>query len=308
MKKTYRIKDGHGGYDIFETDLEKKGAARYKLNGKSLTGVTTALGTIAKPALIDWSARLCSGEAFKIAVNMEKIKLNEVVVEILKKPDMTSKDAKYIAEKFPEFASAISAHRKKSGAAMDTGRIAHQWVEDWAKAKMVGKEIAMPSDEKILRIVAPFINWIEGSVKVSTKKGEWDFNSVAIVPKSYKVLASEQSICSRKFWYSGTFDLVLEITWDDAQGVEHTGKFVVDFKTSGGIYGREYFAQCAAYRNGLEEMDWDKGLIAGSIIIRSGKEGNDFEVAMSTDYLADFRFFKAALTLYKDGYCNFDVD
>lgn len=284
--KTYRVKNESGGIDEFVFNPTGKKAERYTVNGKPLTGVTTALSTINKPNLLGWAARMAYEDTLEMvqshiggtSIEFAIKKMCEYIQGILK-------DKKY-------------AHNKKSRSAMDIGTVAHNWVENWAKAHMEGRDYPLPTEENVLKIIKPFMKWVKGELEVSPKKNEYDKHSIAISPKEVKVLASEQSVFSKKYWYAGTFDLVLEI---DGK------KYVCDFKTSSGIYGREYFAQCAAYRHALEEMGWGHE-IAGSIIIRSGKEGEDFEVAMSHDFAQDFKFFKAALILYKEGYTNFDIE
>jgi hypothetical protein len=57
--------------DVFEFD-EKSHI--YKLNGKKLTGVTTILGVINKPALVGWAARMAV-EHIKASISYRRLKL-----------------------------------------------------------------------------------------------------------------------------------------------------------------------------------------------------------------------------------------
>ncbi len=199
------------------------------------------------------------------------------------------------------------AHKKRSTDATDIGKDAHDWVERYIKSKIEGtKEPEFDSSTE--HICRRFRAWAE-------------MNNV-------KFIASELSVFSRKYFYAGTFDFVCEIN-----GKRYLG----DFKTSSGIYGREYFAQCAAYRIAIEENGaftqtgerMDLSNITGSIIVRSDKltdaeikakndiqakkyhsnkyDKSPFEVKESVDdYARDAKYFLGALVVYKEGF-EYDV-
>lgn len=262
-------------FDEFVFDPEGKGKSRYQLNGTGMTGVTTILGAIAKPQLIDWAA----SEAYKDAVNLSKEEIKAIIV------------------------SKNYAHKKRSDSAKDIGKDAHDWVERYIKAKIAGSETP-ELDKETAHICQRFRSWAE-------------FNNVTFI-------ASELSVFSRKYFYAGTFDFVCEI---------EGRRFLGDFKTSSGIYGREYFAQCAAYRLAIEENGaftqdgerMDLSNITGSIIVRSDKmtdtevkakndeqtkkyhsskyDKSPFEVKESIeDYGKDAKYFLGALVVYKEGF------
>lgn len=195
------------------------------------------------------------------------------------------------------------AHKKRSSDATDIGKDAHDWVERYIKSKIDGTkepEIDASTDH----ICRRFRAWAEH--------------------KNVKFIASELSVFSRKYFYAGTFDFVCEI---DGR------RFLGDFKTSSGIYGREYFAQCAAYRLAIEENGafkqdgerMDLSNITGSIIVRSDKltdmeikakndmqtkkyhsskyDKSPFEVKESIEeYGRDAKYFLGALVVYKEGF------
>lgn len=202
-------------------------------------------------------------------------------------------------------------HTIKSDSAKDLGKEAHDWVEHYIKQKMAGV-LDLPSllqrakDDGIYHIVIRFSDWAESN--------------------NVKFLASEVSVFSVKYFYAGTFDFVCEI-----DGKRYLG----DFKTSSGIYGREYFAQCAAYRMAIEELNgWvftsdgtllDLRNIYGSVIMRSDKL-TDEEIAIENDkkakkyysnkynknpsdveysiaeYEHDKNYFLGALLVYREGF------
>lgn len=269
------------------------GRPRYTLDGKQVTGVTTILGMIAKPQLMPWVARLCAQEAF---LQTSSTALRD---ELKKYPKMTGAQAKAIAAKFPEFAKAITAHTSKSDVAKDLGTLAHADVEKYIRWKM-GETSSFTINEETKHMVQPFIDWAEGRVSVTPNEARTKFNRnvVEIVPKTIKFLKAEQVVFSVKVWAAGTFDFLCEIDGN---------KYIGDFKTSSGIYGREYFYQTAAYRAMCTELGWGNGIV-GSVIVRSGKDGNDLEVKVSESFTQDFNCFKAAAILYKEGFTDVELD
>ena len=106
------------------------------------------------------------------------------------------------------------------------------------------------------------------------------------IENKVKFLASEKQMYSRAMWVAGTCDFTAIIN----------GKLIMgDIKTSSGIYGREYFFQCAGYILMAEEHG---ETYDGSIIVRLGKDGS-FETKESFDLEADKKGFLAALALFK---------
>lgn len=288
--KTYKHTiDGVEHTLVFNPD----GRPRYTLDGKQVTGVTTILGMIAKPQLMPWVARLCAQEAFLQPSS------NELREDLRKYPKLTGAQAKVVASKHESFAKAINAHTAKSDTAKDLGTLAHAEVEKYIRWKM-GELSSFTIIPETAHMVQPFIDWAEGRVSVTPQDQRTRFNRnvVEIVPKTIKFLKAEQVVFSIKYFFAGTYDFLCEI-----DGKQYMG----DFKTSSGIYGREYFYQTAAYRAACEELGWGKGIV-GSIIVRSGKDGNDLEVKVSEAYKEDFNCFKAAAILYKDGFTDVELD
>lgn len=289
MIKEYK----HGDHVlVFNPD----GRPRYTIDGKQATGVTTILGTINKPELQPWVARMCAKAAFINAKAMSDEELEPMIAELNKYPKLSSKEAKAVGEKYPLFADAIIAHTKRSDDAKDIGTEAHADVEAYIRYKM-GETDSFTPNPATIHMVQPFIDWAEGRMPVKKPTYKYDKNSIEISPTTIKFLRAEQSVFSLKYFYAGTFDFLCEI---DGK------KYICDFKTSTGIYGREYFYQTAAYRNAIGELGWGTD-IAGSIIIRSGKEGNDLEVKHSLAYEQDFSAFLAAYVLYKEGFVEPDT-
>lgn len=262
----------NGEVDILEFRPLEGGKRRYLLNGAPVTGVTTILNKEAKPQLLDWAVKLAYEECLKLD--------NTRIQKILDEKDWASK--------------------RNSGSAMEIGTQAHAWVEDYAKAHISNKKIpALPDDKELHQILQPFVDWCNGRVPVMAKKNSYDKNSVNLAPMDHvKFLESEMTTVSKSRFFAGTFDLLIEI---DGK------KFLADFKTSSGIYGRSYFYQMAAYRSAWQEMGYDND-IAGTVVIRCGKGGNDLEVQASYTNERDYKGFLACLALYKLGEVDYEIE
>jgi hypothetical protein len=251
----------------------------YLLDGRPLTGVTTILGVIAKPALIQWAANLAAAEAFKSVASITDASLARLIETINEYGKIDTDAARELDKQFPEWKAARTAHTKRKTEAADIGTKAHKFIEDWVNVDIINKSPLVPgapvgtypyplADKDIKSITDKFIYWVKQ-------------NNITF-------LESEKRIYSRKHWYAGTVDLVFV-----KDGKKHVG----DIKTSSGIYGREYFFQMAGYQIALEEMG-EKDFFANTII-RCGKDGS-FEIKDSYDLESDKTGFLAALELYRE--------
>jgi len=107
---------------------------RYYLNGKAMTGCTTVLGMIAKPALISWSARMAS----------------EYVLENLK--DLN--DLEEVCE------AAKNAHRMKRDKAAESGTDIHAVIEERIKDAIKNTNgIINGHDVNEEKQVSNFVEW-----------------------------------------------------------------------------------------------------------------------------------------------------
>ena len=150
----------------------------YTLEDKPITGVTTILKVINKPALLQWSSNMAvehiEREVAKIASENDNL---EYMKELAKKWATILKDAK-------------TAYRRKADKAADIGSLAHAWVEKYINAKIKGEK--EPEREEALALMTDnFVKWV-------------DENKV-------KFLSSEQRVFSKKHWYAGTYDFDCEI-------------------------------------------------------------------------------------------------
>jgi hypothetical protein len=109
----------------------------YLLDGKPLTGVTTILRVLAKPALIQWSA----DEACKyVQTNLTNIEQLDTVLK-----------------------EARLAHRKKKEKAGDIGTEAHKLIENWIKGE---RPLVLDKKTQVGKMVHNFVDWaIENKVE-----------------------------------------------------------------------------------------------------------------------------------------------
>lgn len=236
----------------------------YVLDGKPLTGVTTILGVIAKPALIQWSA----DEAVKY-LGWDKKYVGAQVDTYLEFVNFWTENIKDLNadQFFDKLCEARVQHAKRKTAAGTIGTDVHAEIERLVK-NAIENNNGKINNENLNPMINNFCKWA--------------------MENDIKFLESEKRLYSKEYWYAGTCDLVFE---------KDGKKFVGDIKTSSGIYGREFFFQMAAYQIGLEE-NGEKDFF-GSTVVRCGKDGS-FEVKDSFDLESDKAGFLAALKLYRE--------
>lgn len=232
----------------------------YLLDGKPMTGVTTILSCIAKPALIQWSA----DEAVKfLGWFNTKYGDNDFAKFTEKWGSLKQLDA---TEFFKTLTEARVQHAKRKKDAGDIGTRVHNWIERFVRACIDGTK-PPPVEKDIKDITDNFVRWA--------------------FDNRVKFLETEKRLYSRKHWYAGTVDLVMEIG----------GKvWIGDIKTSSGIYP-EYFFQTAGYQIALQEMG-EYPEIEGHIILNCKKDG-EFEAQKSFGLETNKSAFLAALTIYR---------
>lgn len=131
----------------------------YTLNGKPLTGVTTILGIIAKPALIPWAVTMTVDYVRQHLTNLDD--LDEVLVE------------------------AKKAHNKKKTDAGDLGTIVHNAIEEYIKTNQIPQ-----LDKQAMTMFMNFKNWadefveefVESEKRLYSKK-HWYAGTVDLVLK-----------------------------------------------------------------------------------------------------------------------------
>ena len=263
--------------------LFEEKAHRYTLDGKPLTGVTTILGVVAKPALIQWAA----DEACKYIVKNLEIRhiLNlKQYREVWGKDCPTSELPDLAVTRYGDYVACLAdarlAHRKKKEDAAEKGSDMHKEVEIFVKL-CIEHNNGIPTDTlNVNPDILPFVNW---------------------AAKEYiRFIAAEKRMYSESLWIAGTCDLVFE---------KDGKRYIGDIKTYKKIWDRLPLIQCAGYSIMWEEYMGDgKGNTAdcykidGYCVINLPKERpfNEVEdVVWSYDRDGDRAGFMAALTLYR---------
>lgn len=161
--------------------------------------------------------------------------------------------------------TARKAHYQKKVDAGNIGTLLHVWISGYIKQE----NPPMPVNKSLQESVNKFLEWV--------------------AKHDVKFLLSEQQIYSKTNNYTGTLDAVCKID----------GKlYVLDLKTSSGIYKTEYGMQLAAYKLARSE-EFPQEEYSGCILLRIGREGG-FETWQFEDCNIYEKGFLAALELYKN--------
>ena len=237
---------------------------RYFLDGKPLTGVTTILGVIAKPALVPWAAKMtteyirdnCKGDVEGVYVVSEE-QLDE----------------------------AKAAHRKRKEAAADFGTVVHDKVEGYVKACIESNQ-GVPLDEYDFDLAS--ITDLEPKLieKAGLSLGEfvgWAKENVSVF------VESEAKLYSEEHWYAGTVDII----YKDKEGK----LWIADIKTSSGVYP-EMFAQMGGYDIAWQERNGAAD-VHGYVILHVDKKKCQINPVGFHDTQMCREFFLHALGLYR---------
>ncbi len=206
----------------------------YYLDGKRLTGVTTVLGVIAKPMLIQWAA-------------------NQAVEHIEKNLKYSPDHNTYLDCLYNVLQEAKVAHRKKKEEAGAKGTDVHAIIEGIIKHSLELTNGAIYPSEITKEIlnnpqVGHFVDWAK-------------LNKV-------RFLASEKKVFSRELFLGGTIDFICEIDGEVWIGDIKTSSGIYPehfFQTAG--YQR--LMEDMAKTDGGQQFD-----IKGHLILNCRKDGS----------------------------------
>jgi len=167
---------------------------------------------------------------------------------------------------------ACRQHTVKKEEAAGAGTIVHEWAEKFTVSVLNGEDapgIDHEWPEEVLNGINAFLEWY--------------------TTHDVKFEASERIVFSRKHEYVGTCDAIAQV---DGK------RYMIDYKTSKGIYN-EMYAQVSAYYHAYMEETGDE--LDGALIIKFGKEDGGFETKNITKKEIDIHqnAFIAMLTLKK---------
>lgn len=179
---------------------------------------------------------------------------------------------KYTMEELmPIIDEAQEKHNTTKNKAATTGSMIHDWAEKFAKAKANKEKIEIPKteDEQYLNGIMAFLDW-------------YNDNKVSITE-------AERVVYSKKHGFVGTLDAVAEI---DGK------KYLIDYKTSSGVYDEMKFQVSAYYKAYIEETG---EALAGAFIVRFGKDDGEFEAHAINkgDLVKNYKTFKACQVVKK---------
>ena len=173
---------------------------RYYFDGKQMTGVTTILDVLAKPALIQWAANMAVGLLAEKGTPYYG-------------PNDDLKDHYVITGELLE--EARKAHAQKRDKSADIGTLAHAWIEKWINASM-GKGDYPIAEPSLMLMTGNFMQWI--------------------AEKRPKFIESEKVVHSKEHWFAGTLDFVCEMNGKTYLGDIKTGNGIYQemwFQTAG---------------------------------------------------------------------------
>jgi hypothetical protein len=227
---------------------------------RPLSGVTSVLNVIAKPALIPWAVKMC----------VEYIKanapLNGGIYEL----------------PAPVLDEAQKAHTVKTKYAAGLGTDAHALVEIYIK-QCISATGGVPMEAH--NILAPdprVVEFAEWAVERHNKTG-------------FKFILAEVPLADPKLAIAGTPDFIGEETVDGLWC-----PIIGDLKTGSGIYDRVYFFQMAAYAYMWMKWTKRIGAPNLVIIHMPAQKPNQpMAEYWSEDWKGDWEGFKAALIIHR---------
>lgn len=236
-------------------------------------GCTTVCHIIDKSnALIPWAAKKVIEKLLK-NVPTYTLPAGEIMLG-----QMTYADFEKIA------LDSKSAPRDMLEEASDVGKLAHNWLEQYIKAKLnnTPEPLNWPEDERSKNCVFAALDWMK--------------------KHNVRWVETEKKVYSRKHQCAGTMDgLALVDSCDDPLCCPHAFKdrlSIIDWKSSNYLY-MEYLLQTAFYELSYEEeFDVD---VQDRWIIRLGKETGEFEAWHQEEdtFEEDSQAFLTALSLYR---------
>jgi hypothetical protein len=231
----------------------------HTLDGKPLTGVTTILGVIAKPMLIQWSANM--------AVDFIQSNYTEIVEGGDEVFEQVCKEARV-------------AHRKKKESAGEFGTNVHNAIEKWVNMKILGVDIELDLKFSELEQKAfnHFVNWA--------------------LTNNVKFLESEKHVYSRSLWVGGICDIVCEIDGKRyVADIKTSSGIYPEAFIQCSAYA-EMLTEMATYPLIYRDNKLHNFAFDGVLILNCNKKGG-FDHAFNYDIEGNFNCFKAAVTIYR---------
>lgn len=276
-----------------------------EINGERVRvlGVTSITSSADKPALKPWVAKE-NADATLNAI-MEYIRHDTHMIEI------------DVDDFFDLVKACKTAYKDKTEKACDVGHIAHEFIEDYLKAKKAGDAYAMQVlindiSARVLRKVPLDAFERQDAVEQATK---CCFNAVAwLEAHNFRPILTEYKLYSVEFNYAGTTDSKGRMdSCSDPECCSFQFKdwlVIADWKSSRDMY-IEYRYQSAAYDKADEEESGDvkdarvvvelgkyTGIVEGHILTR---EDLDDDFAAFLGLMVHYERLQALEAIHKQG-------
>ena len=198
-------------------------------DGQRLPSVTTILQAVAKPALINWAAKVEREATVQAAANLwEDLKSAAGAPKMTRPVYITTLETRLGKQK---------AHQKELAKAGEIGSQVHALIE-WNLRRQLGQKLG-PEPE-----ITDAAAWAFAGYE------EWRASA------GFRPKLIEHTVWSSRYGYAGTMDW-----YGDVDGLPCVG----DWKTGKAIYG-EAVLQNAAYIHALKEMGHVEGSVGGCIV------------------------------------------
>ena len=234
---------------------------KHYINNKEVTGTTTVVGVIDKPALMPWAVNKSMDKLVNITGDGPLTKEN------INKAKKAPTEFKQEAGRFGTVVHALCEHFNKTGVVLpvDSEELPPEVLE-------LVKTLDKSQLKKAPKLVDQYIEW---------------FNKVGA-----KVLYVEQNVFSEDMYVGGIFDLVLEIDGKI---------YITDFKTSSGVYPSQFVQMGGYEIQVNEMMERGyitKFNVDGYIVIHLPRKGS-CKVHIKTDTQEFRKAFTACLFIYR---------
>ena len=259
---------------VFDAGTAEKPKHDYYLDGKRMTGVTTILGVLAKPALIPWSARMAVEYAIENAVDRG-----------------VEEGEKYYTVEAHTFEEAKTAYAKKRDEGGQKGTDTHALIEAYIGV-CIEKNDGMAFESRA-----------EGYPEEIKAFAEW------AVKGGIRFLGSEVQMYSKEMFVAGTADFVFEKDGKTFIGDIKTFKKIWDrtpfYQCAGYALMWEEMEDEKWWKNreaGQEYTSESVQKIAGYVIFNLPKEREhnpEEDVLWSFDTEGDTKAFLACLEIYR---------
>jgi hypothetical protein len=261
----------------------------YKVNDVEVPSVTTVLDSLNKPGLKWWGMKVgVEGvlelfNRFKLGTTIDWNDNRQYIVLLEPKVLQDLANAENIVKLLTQEKLTVNHVLDKAGV---RGINVHDALEQWAKSggEFFPTPQNYPEEER---------GYVEGLLK-------WVENESAFLPERFEVMVG-----STEHGFAGRYDLVITINEPatfiqkkykrkaDIEIEVAPGRYLVDLKTSKGVYPESHFRQLAAYELASVECGYPK--TDGQFVLHVTADGN-YEFVPSTAKAEDFL---AVLEVYK---------